>query len=125
MKLLRKWYHRTRISAKRLVSHLFPVMYLNMRCVDWTIDFADWPRCYCLGSYEKIKCKDGTVHEFGVYYGSRAHYTVTACYFWCAGRGRGYTAMQAARRAIADMERKETKFRKHVIQNPLDEPIPD
>jgi hypothetical protein len=125
MQFIKKWYRRTRIDVKRLISNLFPVMYLNMRCVDWQIDYSDWPRCYHLGEYTKTKCKDGTVHEFAVYYGARAHYTVTAWHFWCFGRGRGYTAMQAAKRAVADLQRKDMAFRKHAVQNPLDEMIPD
>ena len=92
-KLLRAWINRDAIA------------YLDLHCSDFIIDKADWPRCYGVGPED---AKTG----FSRYYGSGAHYTVVACMFWYAGRGRGYTAWQAAVRAVRHMDRRGKAQRK-------------
>jgi hypothetical protein len=82
-KLLRAWINKDAIA------------YLDLHCTDFTIENADWPRCYFVMDGGKEVCC-----------GSRAHYTVIAYTFWYAGRGRGRTAWQAAVRAVRHMDRK-------------------
>jgi hypothetical protein len=77
VKIVRAWINQDAIA------------YLNLYCSDFTIENADYPRCYTINNGDKY-----------AYYGARAHYTVVAVEFWNAGRGRGYTAWQAAVRAV-------------------------
>ena len=70
--------------------------YLDFYCVDWTLEMMDWPpvghQCYP---------KRGTVF----------HYRARAYHFWHCGTGYGRTAMEAAKRAVTNMNTKGSRMK--------------
>ncbi len=89
------------------LSNLSVLWYLNMRCSDFDLSMADYPRCYIIGLDKPILCSDGEWHTFYKYAGASAHYTCCVSHIFDFGRGRGYTPMQAARRAVRHMNNKK------------------
>jgi hypothetical protein len=102
------WHVR---ATLRRIHGVFSVFaHLDNNGTDWTIAKLDWPRTWWTGEYYK-PFPDKNGHRFRKYVPVRAHYVCRVYMFFERSSGVGRTPQEAARRAVAHMDRVNRRWR--------------